>query len=265
MSLSDTHKSMLKSELFMPEVATDMFRVQDSAAFWIGVVATPELVMEPEIFTAARSLRAGVYIDKNNFLPESARQSDGGETDSDDPRSVHFVVVEKSDPISRLVGTSRLIMKNNKNEPLPVERYFPEAFHKSDASVNPAEVSRFIAQHPNKSIQRAISLSLIRAMAFEAFENGSRPVYAVIEANFARLLKGVGLPFEQITATKQIEAYHNTQNMAVKFEPEEVFTTAMDGKAEILSTFFRRSPQLLGLGYYDQSLIAPTLYAGENQ
>ncbi len=249
----------LTPEVLAPALSSEVFDEHENARFWIGVVATPELVSMPEEYTAARRLRANVYIEKYHFLEPSARQVDGGETDVDDARSAQLAVVENRLDDEKLVGTARLIQKTNIDEKLPVEMFFPEAFVDADASVGSLEASRFIAQHTDRMTQHTISLSLMRAMAARGHAQGAEYIYAVIESHLARLFEGVGMPFEEIAPEKPIPEYHNTLNMAVRFDPKEIFDVVQRDikKKEIISTFFEDALVSLGVGHYDETLITP--------
>lgn len=243
---------------FAPTVETVVFDDSSDARFWIGRVATMDDVILSEEYTAARQLRANVYIDKEGFLPESFRMDDGGESDADDNRSIQFAVIENCADEYRLVGTSRLIVKRHEDEPLPVETMFSEAFAENPAPIGSTEASRFIAEYPNKFTKHLISLSGIRAMELEALNRGFEPIYAVIEEKLAGMFKFIGIPFEQMTELRYLEEY-STPNMAVEIDPNELMKRIEEditGQLP-LSQFFQGSLASLGLGYYDENLQRP--------
>jgi N-acyl-L-homoserine lactone synthetase len=157
------------------------------------------------------------------------------------------------------VGTARLIQKSEEEDKLPVETLFPEAFTESAATTGSVEASRFIARHADKMTQHTISLSLMRTMAAQAHAQGADYIYAVIEGHLARLFTNVGMPFEQIAEAKAIAEYDNTMNMAVRFDPKEIFKVVEKDikKEKIISTFFEDALVSLGVGYYDETLISP--------
>jgi hypothetical protein len=123
----------------IPKFETDVFAgKRQEAAFYVGILATPQTVVDEDAWNAARILRASVYIDEMKLLPENARKEDGGEDDHDDLRSVQFGVYENtgSEEEARMVGTSRLILKRDEGDLLPVETMHPEVFGNHPAEIN---------------------------------------------------------------------------------------------------------------------------------
>lgn len=258
MAISEIKLPAIEPYTHTPTVETSVFDDMPNAKFWIGKVAIlGETVLEKE-YTAARQLRANIYIDKMGFLSEESRQPDGGESDEDDDRSIHFAVIENNGEEKRLVGTSRLIVKRSEDDLLPAEKLFPEAFTDIQAKVGSTEASRFIAEHPDKFTKHMISLSEIRAMDLEALDRGFEPIYAVIESKLANMFKYIGLPFQQITEIKHLEEY-DTPNMAVEIDPKKVKEEVKKDLTQqlLLTHFFQDALISLGLGYYDEGLQKP--------
>ena len=261
MSIIESNPIRLPVESLTPSIETDVFAASPEATFWIGVTAANGEVMMPTEYAGAGVLRANVYIDEKGFLADDERRPDGTEVDKDDERSTHFTVVENrlaTDGIARVVGSGRLIHKRNKKDLLPVEQLFPEAFT-TPAPVGSVEVSRFIARHPDKFTQSLISLSVIRAMALHCRNNGTEPAHAVIETGLARRFDMIGMDYEKLTELKMIDEY-NTKNMAVRLDPSGIVeATKQDVKGEklITSLFAPAVVEMDGIGYFDQTLIAP--------
>ncbi len=242
-----------------PTVAVEskIFQDHPEAAFYLGVIASPGIIYAPKEYQAARRLRANVYIDEKHFLGPEARQRDGGESDTDDTRSVHFAVIENkgSEELPRLVGTSRLILKRSVEDGLPVERLFPEAFTSSPAPGSSAEVSRYIARHPERARQKAISLALIRAMTAWTLTETRQPVYSVVEKPMVRLFDAIELPYQQISDPKMLPEY-NTENMAIQLDPEAVFHSVRAEKhlaAAAMHAFFQKAEGNGGVGYFNEN------------
>ncbi|HEU4967229.1 MAG TPA: GNAT family N-acyltransferase [Candidatus Saccharimonadales bacterium] len=242
-----------------PTVAVEsgVFQDHPEAAFYLGVIASPGIIYKPREYQAARRLRANVYIDEKHFLPEEARQRDGGESDVDDARSVHFAVIENrgNSELPRVVGTSRLILKRDGSDRLPVENLFPEAFGPSPAPDSSAEVSRYIARHSERSKQKAVSLALIRAMTAWTLTETRQPVYSIVERPMVRLFDAIELPYEQISDPKMLPEY-NTENMAIELDPEAVFHSVRAEKhlaAAAMQAFFQKAEGNGGLGYFNEN------------
>lgn len=244
-------------ELTIP-VERDVFTDHPEAAFYIGVIATPGVVHDARIYQATSRFRAGVYIDQMNFLSENSRLRGGGETDADDNRSVHFSVVENrgaSEP-PRVVGCSRLILKDDKNVPLPVEHFFPEYFDESPAPLGSTEGSRLIARHPNRGTQGIIALGLIRAMTNYSVEHGKQPIYAVVERGLATMFDRMKLPNTRLTELKYLDEYR-TKNMALAIEPERIATSIQPENhvhSDEVKGFFEDSDVHNSLGFFNETL-----------
>lgn len=248
------------AELFAPVVETDLFKVAPEANYWLGSVADEQGIALGGVYHAARIFRANSYIDDHRFLAPSARQADGGEMDNDDWRSAHFVALHNNqDGTGEVVGNIRSILKRSEGELLPVEYHFPEAFTDEPAPVYSVEASRFIAKHPEKLIQSAISVGLMRAVIMSTFTEAREPIYAIVEEPLERRFAGVGLPYTRIADPKPLEEYGNTINMGLKFEPKEILKVVDEdvNKEKLITHFFETARQDLGVGYYDQTMLRP--------
>lgn len=280
-------------EHLTPVVKTERF-TDPTQEMWVGVVALNDTVIEPVEYQAAGRLRANVYIDEMGFLPDAARESDGTETDADDLRSRHYVILarrneEADEPrrytrdeaaeviggavdeirthgsvilperkLIRAVGTMRAIVKRSRGDTLPVERLFPEVFENEPAPVSSLEASRFIARSEFKPQQNAIALGLIRAVVAQAVEFGNKPIFAVVEKPLKDRFTAIELPFEQISEVKELPEYNDTKNMVLKFDPEEIVASASKTPGSMLHRYFNGMEENRGLGFYqDGFLMSP--------
>lgn len=237
-----------------PTFNTEIFRDRN-APFYVGILATPQAVLDQNGWNAARMLRAQVFIDEMNFLPESFRKEDGGEDDADDLRSIQFGVYEnqKVDGQARLTGTSRLILKRDEGDLLPVEQIYPEVFDLKPAELGSVETSRVIARHEDKKTTRkCISLALIRAMAAWSMKEDQKPVYAVIDTSVRKMYDRMDFPYTLMSDLKYVPEYQS-ENWAVKIDPKEVVEqTKPSGHADsLMQIFFANVNTSQGLGYYD--------------
>ncbi len=242
-------------------ISTELFGSEVEPRFWLGEVASQGQIFLPEEFLGARILRANTYIEKCGFLPPAARQEDGGESDIDDAKSVHFVAIEnEGQSRGNVSGNLRLIIKESPDQPLPVERLFPDAFP-APASESSAEASRFISEHPDDLVHGAISVALIRAAVMGSINRSREPVYAVIEEPLERRFRKIGLPFDVLAEPRPVEEYNDTLNLAIRFHPEEILRQAQEDKdgEKIVTAFMNTAEHNAGLGYYDQYLLKPEL------
>lgn len=244
-----------------PLVETNLFESHPNAPFWIGRVASGNLIEMPKEYHAAHILRANVYIDQEGFLPAEARSATGGEYDQDDDRSVQFVTIENRFDESRVIGTVRLVEKRNPTDLLPAEEIFPEAFVTNPAEVGSVEVSRLIARHPSPEIQTFASLAAIRASDLYCLENHIPNTYAVVERPLYVYLRRMGVPCHQISELKITPEYGDTQNMVVRINPKELQenATRIDSKYDLLKKFYDGALENLGLGYFNQDFLPTTV------
>lgn len=240
-------------------VQSEVFDAADlQADFFIGRTAVPGVVEMVNEDLAHGQFRANVYIDELGWLPESNRLTDGSERDTDDDHSIRFSTVTRlpGHDHPSVVGVSRLVIKETADQPLPVERYFPEAFGE-DLPTGVVEASRFIARYPDAQVQRGIALANIRAMVMHAAEIEAPNIYAVVEEPLARYFGMLHIPYDRITDRKVLDGYGATQNLAIRFDPLEILRTAEkpDLSGTVLARMFAPAARASnGLGYYDLSL-----------
>ncbi len=241
-----------------PEVNTSLFEAS-SASYYVGILATRDMVLLPAEYQAALKLRANVYIDEFGFLPEEVRRSDGTEQDVDDSRSRHYGVIERTNTGGIVIGNMRAIIKDRHDNLLPAEKIFPESFKPSPAPLGSLEASRFIARHPNRSVQNATSISLIRTIVAQSLVHENQPIYAIVEEPFYGFVRKMGIPSEQISDIKSIPEYDNTENMVLRFIPQEIVdkAKAISSGHRLLSAYFATIVLNDGVGYYDNKLIDP--------
>lgn len=173
---------------------------------------------------AARQLRAQVYIDEMEFLGADARDTDGGEHDMDDTRSIHFGVYANNTEERHLAGTARLIVKSGEEDLLPVENYFG-----IKAPQGSVEASRLVVESNKRAKEREllVSLSLMRMMIQTAADMEAPYVYAVVEEGLYKHFRKIGLPAEQLSDLVQLDSY-NSLNMAIRFKTDEVLGAVWD-------------------------------------
>jgi len=168
-------------------------------------------------------LRYQVYCIENAFEPVAENPGER-ETDRYDPQSVHSLLVHH--PTGTVVGTTRLILPrvNDSAIPLPVETLCPAdllaGFAHRIPAERAAELSRFAvakefrrraedkesvagglsptdAENPRRVIPH-ISLGLMQSVLAMATEHGITHIYAVMEPALLRMLRHLGIYFENI-------------------------------------------------------------------
>lgn len=248
------------------EIDPSFFNGHESARFWIGRVATGNVVTQLELYNPLLKFRGDVYVNELNYLRADSLDAYGREMDEDDKRSVLFAAVENSTlPVNgnsfssdpRIVGSARLIVKESYDDPLPVERYFPEAFKLNVAEPGKsAEVSRYIARHSDKMKQHAIALALVRAMTHHCVEDGFEDAYAVVEKPLEQMLNFVGIETERLGEPKFIEEL-NGELHPLLIKPREVLKFAAQDSEEtaLIRGFFQHENGDSGEGFYPETLM----------
>lgn len=204
-----------------PLVETDIFeRNMDKqfalVAFGLGMRENNEL------FNGYLKLRANVYVHQTGILGEESMHGDGTETDQDDERSSHFVVLENRLGAAAAVACIRLIEKSDEaSAHLPIEKYFPEAFENKTAGAKSIEVSRFISCLDNKPHQLAAILELFQSGLARIKQEDLGPVYAIVEKQLERSLGFLGAPPRRIAKPQYVEEY-NSSNVGIEIDTDSM-------------------------------------------
>lgn len=240
-------------------VCPEVFAENPDAAFWVGRISLVGEIENAVYFDAVTKFRANVYVDELSFLPPEAVDVFGREIDEDDKRSTQFVAAENKHDLglARIVGSGRLIHKRTDSDSLPIEQHFPEIFADDPIAADNVEVSRFIARYPeDPSVQRLISLSMVRAMALNSVEQGAPSTYCLIERPLQKLLTVMGLEPETLGEPKEIEELGGVL-YPVRINPHKIVENAQGNnpKHKILRTMFSEDIDNKGLGFYPATLI----------
>lgn len=191
--------------------------------------------VDEDIFQNYLRLRANVYVYQTGMLPDVAVRQDGTESDKDDERSSHFVVVENR-LLGRVAAVSamRLIEKDMRNaDNLPIEEFFPEGFRETSASpLGSVEVSRLISCIDDKPEQIRSLFELFKTGLARVNQEDLGPVYGVVEEELENSLAFLGAPPRRIAEPKHIEEY-NDKNVGV--EIDTVKMTELMGEEDLMS------------------------------
>jgi len=243
-----------------PRPASDPFFVtQPDAAYWAGIVADGGVVTHPDLYAAAKRLRAVVYVEEMGFLDAEHVDSAGQEADAFDEQSFHIVVVQaatETRPV-RVVGTMRVIVKADAASQLPIEQDFADAFA-APAVAPSAEISRFIARHEDQGTQHLVAVSLIRAATYQILGRGIDTAYFEIERPLLQLLRLIGIPMEQIGEPHLVQEPGGLRTLYPLRVPVAELPSAVtnDGSGRFsLRDFFQSQEDAGGLGFFDALLM----------
>lgn len=171
-----------------------------------------------ELFTSYLRLRANVYVHQTGFLSPDVLMSDGTETDQDDERSSHFLVVENKLGAVAAVSCIRLIEKSKTAPaPLPIETFFPDVFADEQPELRTAEVSRFISRLDTARDQMMAISEMFKSSLARIDQEKLGPVYAIVEEDLERSLKFMGAPPSRLAEPHFVEKY-NTYNVGVEID-----------------------------------------------
>jgi len=175
----------------------------------------------PEEMDKVYSLRYRVYgLEKNFVNPHD--YPDGRESDCYDQHSVHLIAIETDHGDGALLGVMRLVLgpkileSNELDLTLPVASHF-ELNRPLDLE-NSAELSRLIVAPEARHLTFQILSGLIRGAYQSTCEYGVNDLYAVLETPLLRMLRRLGLPFED--AGKE-NWYFNTVNVPELLQVDE--------------------------------------------
>jgi N-acyl-L-homoserine lactone synthetase len=245
-------------------VSPEIFNKNPDSIYWIGKVAMGNIIEKPEYYEGIAKFRAKVYVDDLKFLSKDHKDQFGREFDQDDIRSVQFAVVENETASNknqaRIVGSSRVIIKGDQTQPLPIEKYFPELFNNNPLDDTAVEISRFIARHEDKKVQHTISLALIRAMTHYTVNTKASADYCMIEVPLMKLLTSIGIPLTQLGEEKQIDEYGGSL-FPVVISPYNVLDSVKTDKTGkiMLRKFFEVETINQGEGFYPATFTGGTL------
>jgi len=188
----------ISNEQVIPTIESDVFRDRPDARFAVGIIAVGNHVAEglEREYNAYYDLRRSVYLDQMGHLSLEDIDSDGTDRDMDDARSVAFGVIENHGHKQRLVAASRLIIKGMglyseaaTEEPLPVEKDWPELFSRDPAPSTALEVSRLISRHESAGVQVMNTGQLFTAELGFVRAHNLGPAYGMVEELLERNLK----------------------------------------------------------------------------
>lgn len=182
---------------------------------------------EESTLTDARRLRAAVYVETDQLVPEELIGD--LDVDKDDDRSIHVGAWAGDD----MVGTIRLIMPRM-GRPLPIQ---DDPFgHPVAPGRTSAEISRMVvhAHHRGTGLAQA----LWREAYWLCVERDITDAYAVVERPFLRILLESGLPFALLGDPKHV--YHAPNYPIVCDVPRVIL--ALADQAPAFAYFFAQRP-----------------------
>ncbi len=150
--------------------------------------------------------RGWVYVSVKHFREPDVLDLRGGESDTYDPVSQHFIARDRLS--GQIVGCTRVIA-NTPPLVLPVDHHFPGVIESLD--IDPAqigEVSRFISTAKSPRLRRDIALLLIRELASHSLDHNRNHVVFVVERPLSRWLGSLGVPLEAIGEERWVEEEH---------------------------------------------------------
>lgn len=237
----------VRTDMVIPTISSEVFMGHDEARFAIGMLATGNNVLpgrESELEGYLR-LRANVYAFQTRMISPELVQEDGTETDEDDGRSVHWALFEQGfeKGTARVIGSIRTIIKTNDDpRPLPIEDFFPEVFT-APAPIGSVEVSRYIARHENKRVQRLLSEPLFNAVVGYVTSRELGPTFGVVEEAVERRLRLGAVPLRRIALPKYVPQYAD-DNLGIEvFIPEMARALGLD---QVAPEALRATEQKLG-------------------
>lgn len=226
----------ITNSMVIPSIETDLFRGHEDVRFGIGLLAVGSVALpgRESALDGYHILRGGVYARQTRMISTDLLNRDGSEYDRDDSRSAHFGVIENSIDGQRVVGAMRLIIKAPRDpRELPIEQFFPEAFDPSEpAPLLSIEVSRYIARHEVRAIERLLTNPMLTASLAHVISHDLGPTYAVVESLTRRRLIGQGIPVRDIAPQKFVKEYAD-KNLAIHIDTEQLaITMGLNGQSK---------------------------------
>jgi N-acyl-L-homoserine lactone synthetase len=203
-----------------PVVETDVFKDAKDRQFALICFGMGLRENDP-LFDAYLRLRANVYVDQTGMLPKEAVRDDGTEIDSDDDRSVSYLVLEnlgqsRAGKIQKAAAVSCMRLIHANGDSLPVGDFF-------GVEVEPSalEASRFISTIDNKPNQLRSIFEIFKSGLAYVKQEELGPVYAVVEPELQQSLAFLGAPPEQLSDPKHVGEY-NDINVGIKIDTDDM-------------------------------------------
>lgn len=218
--MSSANKKYTSPAQTIPIVKSDIFLNQSNESLALCILSSEEVLSyKPEsIAHGYLQLRANVYIDQTKMLNGNIRKIDNTESDEEDKRSMHFVILENyGEGRVAVIASMRLIIKSSEGDaPLPIEKFFPGSFVEP-APPNCTEVSRLIACHNNSRVKRTATFSVMSAGVAYAVKTKLAPVFGIVEPLLEAYLHRTGFPIKRIAEPTIIGAY-NDENLGIEID-----------------------------------------------
>lgn len=230
----------------IPVIDSALFAANPEARLACGIIAahgTPAPGLEEE-YAAHFELRKRVYVDQTGQLSPNELQSDGTDRDEDDARSVTFAVFENHSSGVRVVGVSRLILRQD--QPLPVESFCPGSFASERLAANSVEVSRVIARHETAAVQDLVQWHLFTLMLAYIANHDLGRTFAIIEPWLERHLKGI-IAIKRIGEVQYVEHYLD-YNLPIEIDIPTSAALANARKGGFVDEYREAEPELTFFG-----------------
>lgn len=164
-------------------------------------------ILSEEELRQVQQLRYQVYCIEKKFL-SADNYPDGIETDEYDQHSIHLVAISENN--GKIAGTLRLIL--NSEHRFPVEKHC-NLYQPIEDRKHSVEFSRLIVE---KEYRKDFAISIMMGLSREAYryllKEDIEHCYAVLEVQFLRMLKRLGIQFRPIGSK---EWCFNTENQSV--------------------------------------------------
>ncbi len=220
---------MIELESSKPTLGAQETLVQaENPSLWLGYIAhSGGQVLDADLMTRAKILRGNVYVDELSWLPTSAIDGSGLESDDYDIRSSHLAMVDTAtfgadEPF--VFANLRYIERRSRDELLPVEHEFDLGLPADEPRV---EMSRFMSRHFDATLQTVGSVAMIAHTAGMLAREGITG-YATLELPLLRRIKGMGMDIEKISDVKVLSSYGDTRNCAVRIDGAKSMTRSRE-------------------------------------
>lgn len=239
-----------KKGVELPYIDSDIFDGHRSARQMVALLAIEGNIAPGMAYAhqAARRLRYKVYS-QLGWIGEDKKDSDGGESDKYDARSVHLAAIANTPHGPLLHGGIRLIL-SHKDEKLPVEDKYGMV-----AEDGATELSRLIFQHPDKRMRTMTMFGCFRATIGTGLNLDYKVAYGMVEPYLPQILTSRKLAHTLLTDYTPTPEYGNTDNALLYVDPHKLLegTRLRRGAPLLTSLFFRNTLKGNGLGYYRDS------------
>lgn len=239
----------------------NIFDSYSRAPYAVVLAAAGKTIYHSGVYTAIRRLRREEYTRRGWLHPEQT-DPDFGEHDEHDDRALHLAVLKNTRMGAAVIASDRLIYKDEKSGPLPVEKKYPSYFEEHPIESGATEISRHLSRSGIPTERLLAEIASMRSMIGVGIAHGDTHAFGMIEPRLERLLKAKKINHQMLTDYEPTPEYGDTVNALLRVDPKMMldqlrFRHVLKKDGIDLTTWlmFRNAISDQGIGFHSPYLL----------